>query len=86
MEEKDAAVQPEPVQQPTKKSDEDPNATVKAVCLFLGIIVLCAAGYIVYDKFIAKHDETQCIEAAKDDKAETGKPEEKTDDNIGFRT
>ncbi len=86
MEEKDAAVQSEPVQVPKKKSDEDPNATIKAVCLFLGIIVLCAAGYIVYDKFIAKHDETQCIEAAKDDKAETGKPEEKTDDNIGFRT
>ena len=74
MEEKDAAVQSEPVQKPIKKSDEDPNATIKAVCLFLGIIVLCAAGYIVYDKFIAKHDETQCIEAVdKDNKPETEK-------------
>jgi len=87
MEEKDAAVQPEPVQQSTKKSDEDPNATIKAVCLFLGIIALCAAGYIVYDKFIAKHDETQCVEAIKkDDKSDTGKTEGKTGDTIGFRT
>lgn len=83
MEGKDVAVQSELVQKPTKKSDEDPNATIKAVCLFLGIIVLCAAGYIVYDKFIAKHDETQCIEAVKDDK-EAKKEETDKGGKIGF--
>ncbi len=82
MEEKDAAVQPEPVQVPKKKSDEDPNATIKAVCLFLGIIVLCAVGYIVYD-FVkdAGQDKTNCVsteesankEENKDDKADKPK-------------
>lgn len=74
MEVKEATVQPEPAQKPK----EDKGATAKALCLFFGIIALCACSYIVYDKFIASRDQQQCVEAIDDGgkKTEEGKSDE----------
>ena len=79
-------------EQPIAKPKEDKKATLKALCMFFGIIALCAGGYILYDKVIAKQDKLQC-ETIKEDgeKPADEKKEEKEVEAVevsssGFRT
>lgn len=65
-------------EQPAATPKEDKKATLKALCMFFGIIALCAGGYILYDKVIAKQDKLQCETVKEDEKkpAEEKKGEE----------